>query len=252
MKNHPSDTISTHFRWECSGKTDIGKLRKINQDAFLTRSEAGMWLVADGMGGHSAGELASQTIVDTLNNANLPEPLNLKVDFLEDNLKAINRHLVMEARRRGPNTVIGTTVVILLAYQASCILLWAGDSRAYRFRDGKLLQLTRDHSQVEEMVRRGLLLREDAENHPLSNIITRAVGASDVLYVDIIDYDIEDGDIFLLCSDGLNKELRDTEIADILSQDAPVERLNQTLIERTLTKGGRDNVTTVLVKACKA
>ena len=126
MKNHPSDTISTHFRWECSGKTDIGKLRKINQDAFLTRSEAGMWLVADGMGGHSAGELASQTIVDTLNNANLPEPLNLKVDFLEDNLKAINRHLVMEARRRGPNTVIGTTVVILLAYQASCILLWAG------------------------------------------------------------------------------------------------------------------------------
>ena len=249
MSNNTIDNHTGYFSWESSALTNQGKVRKINQDAFLSRPEIGMWLVADGMGGHTAGELASQTIVKTFEHATLPDSLSQKVDFLEDNLKAINRHLLLEARRRGDDTVIGSTVVIQLIDHASCILLWAGDSRAYRFRNGELLQLTQDHSQVEEMVQRGLLLREEADSHPLSNIITRAVGAYETLYVDIIDYDIQDGDIFLLCSDGLNKELSAVEIAEILATNTSIQKMNQTLINRSLAKGGRDNVTTVLTKA---
>ncbi|WED22936.1 protein phosphatase 2C domain-containing protein [Vibrio sp. JC009] len=242
-------TSPTRFKWETSALTHQGKVRKVNQDACIARPEHGFWIVADGMGGHNCGEVASQTITSTFELAQLPEKLSDKVKVLEDNLLAINRHLLLEAMRHGENTVIGSTVVILLAHLDISILLWVGDSRAYRYRDGQLLQLTQDHSQVEEMVKRGMLLREDAENHPLSNIVTRAIGANDALFVDLIDYDIHNDDIFLLCSDGLNKEVKDSEMAELLAQNKSIEEINQSLIELTLQRGARDNVTTILVKA---
>jgi serine/threonine protein phosphatase PrpC len=240
------------FTWETSAISHQGKVRKINQDAFLARPEENFWLVADGMGGHNCGEIASQNIVATFKHAHLPDRLSDRVKLCEDNLLAINRHLQLEARRLGNNALIGSTVVILLAFSDTCILMWAGDSRAYRLREGQLLQLTQDHSQVEEMVKRGMLLREDAENHPLSNIVTRAVGAHSTLYVDLIDYDIRDNDMFLLCSDGLNKEVSDTELQNMMNENDSVQDINTALIECTLKRGARDNVTSVLVKAHKA
>jgi serine/threonine protein phosphatase PrpC len=240
------------FTWETSAISHQGKVRQINQDAFLTKPEQNFWLVADGMGGHNCGEIASQSIVATFEHAQLPETLSDRVKLCEDNLLAVNRHLQLEAKRLGDNALIGSTVVILLTYLDTCILMWAGDSRAYRLRNGELLQLTQDHSQVEEMVKRGMLLREDAENHPLSNVVTRAVGAYSTLYVDLIDYDIQDNDIFLLCSDGLNKEVTDAELGKMLNEHDSMKEINTALIELTLQRGARDNVTSVLVKAHKA
>lgn len=239
------------YQWESSAVTHPGNVRKVNQDACLSRPEIGLWLVADGMGGHSFGELASQSIVSTLRQAQFSSRLSDNVKLVEDNLQAINRHLLIESARQGDDTVIGSTVVVLIAYRDISVLLWAGDSRAYRMRDGQLLQLTQDHSQVEEMVKRGLILREDAESHPLANIVTRAVGASDTLNIELINDIIQEGDIFLLCSDGLNKELKDSEISQVLTQDKPAAQLCSTLLDLTLAKKARDNVTAVVIKTVK-
>jgi len=243
--------LHSAFQWDSSAITHVGMVRKINEDACLERPEVGLWVVADGMGGHSSGDLASSSIANTLERLPLSDRLSDTVDLLDDNLQAINRHLREEALRRGGNTTIGSTVVILLAYETVCLLLWVGDSRAYRFRNGQLQQLTRDHTEVEELVKQGLLLREDAENHPSANVITRAVGAMDELIVDLVDYEILEGDIFLLCSDGLNKEVSDREIAAMLSKPAPMQEINQDLINLTLSRGSRDNVSVVLARAEK-
>ncbi|MES9899260.1 MAG: protein phosphatase 2C domain-containing protein [Sedimenticola sp.] len=239
------------FQWDSSAITHVGKVRKINEDACFERPESGLWVVADGMGGHSSGDLASSTIVTTLERLLLPDLLSDTVDLLEDNLQVINSQLLEEAMRRSGDTTIGSTVVILLAYETVCLLLWVGDSRAYRFRDGQLKQLTRDHTEVEELVEQGLLLRDDVENHPSANIITRAVGAMDELIVDLVDYAILEGDIFLLCSDGLNKEVTDREIAAMLSRPESMQEINQALIDLTLSRGARDNVSVVLTRAEK-
>ena len=127
-------------------------------------------------------------------------------------------------------------------------LLWAGDSRAYRARNGSLTQLTRDHSQVEELVERGVILREEAESHPAANVITRAVGATDQLYIDVDIDKAEPGDTFLLCSDGLYKHLNEEEIAELLRNDNLSEAC-QSLIDLTLERGATDNVTLVVIKA---
>ena len=127
-------------------------------------------------------------------------------------------------------------------------LLWAGDSRAYRARKGSIMQLTRDHSQVEELVERGVILREEAESHPASNVITRAVGATDQLYVDVDIDKVEPGDTFLLCSDGLYKHLSEDEISELLRKEEIAE-ICQSLIDLTLERGATDNVTLVVIRA---
>lgn len=237
------------FLWDSVALSHVGKIRKLNEDACLERPGSGLWIVADGMGGHSSGDLASQMIVDAFREVSLPEKLADRVDLLEDGLLAINRNLRQEALRRGANTTIGSTVVVLLAYEYQIILLWAGDSRAYCFRNGLLTRITQDHTQVEELVEAGVLLREDAESHPASNVITRAVGALDELYLDMDHQEIQPGDIYLLCSDGLNKELQEYEIAQYLSKGLRAEETGQLLIEETLRRGARDNVSLIIAQA---
>ena len=136
----------------------------------------------------------------------------------------------------------------MVAHNRHCALLWAGDSRAYRSRKGTLVQLTKDHSQVEEMIDRGILQREDAESHPASNIITRAVGATDRLYIDIDIDEVQSGDTFLLCSDGLYKHVSDKEIADKLTAPS-VSDICQSLVNLTLERGVIDNVIVVVIRA---
>lgn len=222
-------------------------VRKLNEDACLELASRGIWAVADGMGGHAAGDFASRSVVEAL--ATLPEPASLgeAVSAVRERLQMVNSRLADEARRRH-ETLIGSTAVVLLAYGDHAVVVWAGDSRAYRYRKDVLQQLTRDHSQVEELVAQGLITHQQARHYPGSNVITRAVGVADTLLLDSEMIDVREGDIFLLCSDGLYNEVSEAEIRDALSA-GDCQHAGTRLVDLALARGARDNVTVVVVQA---
>lgn len=233
--------------WVSAATTDIGTVRKVNEDDCLEAPEVGMWCVADGMGGHEKGDVASRMIVDYLNCLNSPEFYPLTTLQITERLRSVNTRLVEMGRMLPESSVIGSTVVVLLFDDEQAHCIWAGDSRIYRLRDGSFKQLTRDHSQVEEMVEAGLITAEEAEVHPSANVITRAVGANAHLELDVVSADLKPGDQFLLCSDGLNKVLTDNEIAEMIRVCA-LNSTTDNLIERALERQARDNVTAILVQ----
>ncbi|MCU7936481.1 MAG: protein phosphatase 2C domain-containing protein [Candidatus Thiodiazotropha sp. (ex Dulcina madagascariensis)] len=235
------------FYWVSAHRTDKGKVRSINEDACLDRADLGIWVVADGMGGHAAGDLASGMIVRELKSTIPGESLGHLAGDVEQRLQQVNQQLQLESQKRG-GEIIGSTVVTLLAYQGYCIYQWAGDSRIYLYRRGTLKQLSRDHSQVEELIEQGIVTSDQAEQSPIANYITRAVGAGEALELDAEIFEPCNGDLFLLCSDGLNKEVTDAEIAEILGRYNFQEAIQQ-LITLTLDRGARDNVTLILVQA---
>ncbi|NEX23926.1 serine/threonine-protein phosphatase, partial [Thiorhodococcus mannitoliphagus] len=169
--------------WKSAGVTHPGRIRSVNQDAYLDRPELGLWVVADGMGGHASGGMASALIVERMAAMPRPQLLGAAVDAASEILRRVNRELVAEAELLHGD-IIGSTVVAVIAVGDHCGLLWAGDSRGYRLRDGVLQQLTLDHTQVQEMVDQGVLTSEQAESHPLSNVLVRAVGGDVELEVD--------------------------------------------------------------------
>ena len=235
------------FRFHSAAATHPGAVRKLNEDSFLDRADLGLWAVADGMGGHEAGDYASQTIVHGMHGLDPPESAP---DFLAAVTRCLhesNRRLRESAAERG-KTVIGSTVVVLLAFDGHFACLWAGDSRLYLLRDGALNRVTRDHSQVQELVDAGVLDPEEAERHPAANVITRAVGAADDLSLDICQGPLAPGDRFLLCSDGLVKAVSEAEIAEALRDSAPEEAAAR-LVDAALARQASDNVTAVLVEA---
>jgi len=238
------------FRWISAAATHVGKVRQVNEDAMLERGDIGLWAVADGMGGHHAGDVASSSIVNILGEMHPSNRLSAYVDEVEDRILAINERLRRMAAEHEDNRTIGSTIVAMLAQDSHCAFLWAGDSRVYRSRDDQCVQITRDHSQVEEMVQQGLILREDAEQHPAANIITRAVGASDNLYIDVDIEELMDGDTYLLCSDGLYKHITDEEIAELL-KTKNINDIPHQLINTTLERGAIDNVTVIAVRALR-
>lgn len=223
-----------------------GLVRKINEDACLDLAEYGVWVVADGMGGHAAGDVASQLIVDTIKAA-VQRGTQPSVQLLTSALQQANSELCLYSEQHLAGHTAGSTVVVLLLDKWHYHFLWAGDSRGYILRHGVLRQLTRDHSQVNDMVDEGLLSSDEAESHELANVITRAVGVEAELVVDVVSGVWQSGDVFLLCSDGLNKELTDTEIHQYLNHTNLVEA-NRALLHSTLVAGARDNVTCVLVR----
>ena len=227
--------------------TDVGSVRKVNEDALLDKSELDFWVVADGMGGHDAGDVASNKIIDAL--ANLPTDLALAdlVDWVDESLVQVNTELIKMAGGDNKRT-IGSTVVAMAIRGNYSLCFWAGDSRVYRSRRGKLEQLTQDHAMVEDMVEVGLLSREEAENHPQANRITRAIGASKELFVDMDIFEIQSGDHFLLCSDGLYKELTDKEIGQVMKKHG-WKNAAQVAVDMALSRGARDNVTVITIGA---
>lgn len=233
------------FRWKSAATTDQGRARKVNQDAFLDRPDLGLWAVADGMGGHSSGGMASRLIVERLDSIARPQLLGSGVEHVQNALADVNRRLVERAARL-EGDIIGSTIVALLAVGDHCAILWAGDSRAYRLRGGELTQLTLDHTQVQEMVDQGMLTPEQAGRHPLSNVLVRAVGGEVELELDRRVEPLRDGDRYLLCSDGLDKELSPARIAGILAAPEPAAAA-QALVQSACDAGGRDNVTTLVV-----
>jgi protein phosphatase len=240
MNHHAFHWISTHI-------THTGLVRSINEDACLDLPEQGIWVVADGMGGHAAGDLASQMIIEQLKTIQPASSIGALENQTEVKIQEVNQRLRHESSRRG-GEIIGSTVAALLAYERYCIYLWAGDSRIYLYRRGVLKQLSRDHSQLQELVEQGLISAKQAEFHPAANYITRAVGADDELELDAEIMEPCDNDIFLLCSDGLNKELSDAEIAHNL-EAYPLHEAIEQMLALTLERGAHDNTTIVIAKA---
>ncbi len=242
VENKSSNSLS----WSSFGFTDVGKVRKHNEDSLLDKPEIGLWVVADGMGGHEAGDVASQMIVKSLGKIHEGITLDRYIDDIEDRLLKVNERLIAKARESEKNATIGSTVVGMLAYDKFCTFFWAGDSRLYRLRDDSLRQMTIDHSQVEIYVEQGLIGRKEAASHPHGNMITRAVGAAEDLYIDFDIQEMQSGDRYMLCSDGLTKHLEDIEFEEMLSE-GNVEEACKELIALTLERGAGDNVTTIVV-----
>jgi protein phosphatase len=236
------------FEWRSTHQSDKGKVRSLNEDALLDHTDLRLWVVADGMGGHSSGDLASQMIVEALASMR-PQDENLGslVAEIDQRLQQVNLRLLQESQRRGDG-IIGSTVVVLLAHENYCTYLWAGDSRIYLFRRGNLKQLSRDHSQVEEQLEGVFGDDRDACAASVANYITRAVGAGVTLDLEAEIIEPCAGDRFLLCSDGLNKELTDCEIAEVLQQH-PLQEAAARLLALSLERGASDNVTLILVEA---
>lgn len=240
-------TCATQFRWTSAACSDVGLVRERNEDACFDAPERGIWAVADGMGGHAVGDFASRTIVQALAAMPPAADLDLGLAGARTTLQGVNQALIDEAARMQVR-VIGSTVVTLMTCERQCACLWAGDSRLYLFRDGHLKQLTRDHSQVERMRARGLITAEQARHHPAHNTITRAVGAAASLNLEQLMLEIGDGDMFLLCSDGLSNEVEDEAIAKVLA-GGDCAAAAQELIRLALANGGHDNVSVIVIRA---
>lgn len=240
--------MPTELAWTSSACSHIGKVRKVNEDAYLDMPHAGLWAVADGMGGHAAGDQASRSIVAALGGVSPAPTLGVFVDRVCDCLQRVNQELIAMGAEK--HRITGSTVVALLALGPGCVTLWAGDSRAYLLRDGALRQLTADHSQIDLYVKLGLIARDQAAKHPLSNIVTRALGTHEALDLDRDTIEAHAGDRFLLCSDGLYRHLAHEEIANLLRTGSASAA--QSLVDLTLDRGALDNVTVVLIDVADA
>jgi serine/threonine protein phosphatase PrpC len=224
-----------------------GKVRSDNEDQVLARPDQGLWAVADGMGGHANGKWSSKAITTALEAAVLP------ADF--DEAAAAAAAAVHEANERiwakSAGQPMGSTVVALLLRDNRFVVLWAGDSRCYLLRAGQLYQLTVDHSQVQDMVTSGRLTPEEAENHPMAHVLSRAVGVGPRLELDAVSDEAKVGDVFLVCSDGLTRTIPDAELATILGHGNPAVTADQ-LVAMCLERGAPDNVSVVVVNCDEA
>ncbi|WP_203073908.1 PP2C family protein-serine/threonine phosphatase [Falsiroseomonas ponticola] len=225
--------------------THPGTVRPRNEDAFVDRGDIGLWAVADGAGGHGAGDVASAAVAEALRD--LPPGLSAAELLAQVRLRvgAVHADLQARAAAAGPGRVIATTLVLLLARGGHFACLWAGDSRAYLLRDGALQRLTRDHSLVQDLVDGGVIDEAEAEGHPQANVITRAVGGHGTLELDKVSARFAAGDLFLLCSDGVFKAVPEAEIGTMLAAGQGAGAV----IEAALARGARDNVTAVVVRA---
>ena len=232
-------------KYRYTAKTHVGLKRKVNEDAVLALPEHDIWLVADGMGGHAAGDYASRLIADAA--ATIPQGLDpaARMRALRDAIQTAHKAIRAEAASRGGGT-IGSTVAALIMANQHFVGLWAGDSRIYRLRDGRIEMLTEDHSAVAEYVLAGKMTWDEADQHPQSNAITRAVGVGEDLEIDKVRGDTEPGDRFLVCSDGLTKYATFAILEDVLG-GTPLETVGDRLIQIALDGGGADNITAVVV-----
>ena len=232
---------------EIVSRTHVGLRRKVNEDSVLVRNDCGLWVVADGMGGHEAGDVASSRVTEALGRIPASDGIDRLVNDAILTLKQVNHELIELAGSADGQRSIGTTVVGLAIDQGEFRCFWAGDSRAYRIREDHIVQLTRDHSMVQDLVDAGMLRPEEAADHPNSNIITRAVGVSPDLRIDTVAGDAKPGDQFLLASDGLTRMVEDHELVTQLTSASPAAAA-EILIETVLSRGAPDNVSLIIAR----
>lgn len=237
-------------------KTDLGRVRENNEDKhefYLTESDAELasrghvLIVCDGMGGHAAGQFASELSVKTFIDVYRSHPAQQPEEAAQAAVVAANRFVLDVARAIPSRRGMGTTLSALMIVQDSGIIAHVGDSRIYRLRDGEITQLTRDHTWVEEMVAMGALSREDAENHQNRHMILRAIGADLEVNPDVSRIDLQEGDIYMLCSDGLTNHVSDEEIQAVLASESPSQAA-WTLVGKALVGGGSDNTTAIVAR----
>jgi serine/threonine protein phosphatase PrpC len=225
--------------------SDVGRVRELNEDSVLTKPEIGLWAVADGMGGYGGGDVASRAVVEALKALAPTASAALFLDAFEQKVVRVNSDLRALALARA-SEVVGTTLVALLVHSEHFACVWCGDSRAYLRRGGAVSQISRDHSEVQELIDQGLLDEEKAKTWPRRNVVTRALGATDKPELDLVDGRIYSGDRFLLCSDGLTTHVAQDEIAAMLSMANPQSAVDH-LLALTLDRGATDNISIVVV-----
>lgn len=231
--------------WHSAARSHRGNRRPVNEDAVLERPQERLWAVADGLGGHFGGRIASRAVIRALGSMDLPAPLADRVDAVDAMLQGMNGLLRRRARAMGQSGM-GTTVVVATVREGVGAVLWAGDSRLYRLREGALELLTRDHTPLQERLDAG----EDSGAEPDdSHLITRAVGCHSALYLDVALFDVQPDDALLLCSDGLYRELGTGELARAFA-DAEPDRVAARLLDECLGGAARDNVSLVVARPC--
>ena len=237
------------------GTSDIGRVRSLNEDSFciygFEQGETdGFCVLSDGMGGHNAGEVASQKTVQFM--AEILMETDAQGEATPAKIgRAVHRANQKIYQMAGENQTqkgMGATSVLAVIEKDEAYIANVGDSRAYAARNHEIMQITKDHSVVEEMVANGCLTREEAKNHPQRNMITRAIGTDPMVEADVFEYDFLPGDCLLLCSDGLSGMLEDTEILSILEQDADAKQTVTALIDAANERGGRDNITAICIR----
>jgi PPM family protein phosphatase len=242
-----SENAAVHYT--AAAASDLGRKRSSNEDAFGYSVEHGVYVVCDGMGGAAAGEVASSLAVDELLRRLADGCPASPHTEAERAITSANQTIYSRAQRNQKFSGMGTTVVMFIAEERHVWFLNIGDSRGYRLRNRRLEQITVDHSHVEEQIRLGRMSRAEAERSPFRNIITRALGTQRVVTPDVFELASEPGDLFLLCSDGLTRELSDPLIESLLSIDLPLDHLCSRLVGAANKAGGHDNITCLLVRA---
>lgn len=253
----------SHFDIEFAAVTDIGKIREKNEDNVLISSDLGLGVVADGMGGHSAGEVASNIAVsvlaETVRKVNegklkIPDTFLPKLNFAERKMlmaaNLANMAIYSTAQSSNVYRMMGTTMTGVVFNNDNAIAVHVGDSRLYLFRDGKIVQITTDHSLANEQVRRGLLTRAEADRSKIQNVLTRAMGIKKDIEFDLLKFPVKEGDVMLLCSDGLYKGLRESDMLQILQEgkNLSLVKLCKQLVRVSNDKDGQDNISAVLIK----
>lgn len=246
-----SRSLSRPLNWHSAACTHAGKVRNCNEDAFFNHSPAGLWAVADGLGGYQNGDVASRMIIEALADHTQHAPatelaLHQRQLDLHQVLEQVNRHLGSEKTLHGSQAIGSTVISLLLTAHGQGACLWAGDSRCYLLRRQRLYQLTQDHSLVQTWVTQKKINRRQAEDHPQSHVLTKAIGSDVELTLESVEFEVERGDRLLLCSDGLYRELNEQQLVAGLSLPTPGAAVTQ-LATLVLAGAARDNLTALAV-----
>ena len=235
--------------------TDVGMVRDNNQDSYFVsvNEDIPLFVVADGMGGHKAGEIASNMAINIIKDTflklkTLPMDEISITKLIEQSIKEANEKIYLKSIEKEAYSGMGTTVTLAYIINRKLCIGHVGDSRAYLFKGENLIQITEDHSLVNELVKNGSITLEEAKTHPQRNIITRAVGTSETIEMDIVVREYEEGNILLLCSDGLTSMVKDSQIQDILSKEKNIQEACENLVSLSNDNGGYDNTTVIAIK----
>jgi serine/threonine protein phosphatase PrpC len=235
------------MQFQCAAQTHVGLRRKLNEDSLLDRSDIGLWAVADGMGGHQSGDVASAAVVTGLGELQAGSSSGELARAAIAALDGVNEDLLAFARADLQPSTVGSTVVGLAVMHGAFACFWAGDSRAYRVRGRRIEQITSDHSLVNDLVKAGMISAEEAESHPSANVITRAIGVSREVDVDCVTGDAAPGDIFVLASDGITRVITADEIMHAVLTRNPMQAA-EAMVDAVLGRGAPDNLTVVIVR----
>ena len=231
--------------FDTGAATHIGAVRSRNEDSYLTLPEVGIWAVADGMGGHEDGDFASHTVIEALGSIQAPASAGKLLTLCENSIFDANSRLIEVGRQRGG--IVGTTIAVLLVFDGYYACVWCGDSRIYLVREDDITQVSRDHTEVQDLLAKGVITLQEAGAWDGSNAITRAIGVVDLPELEVSSGALNAGDMFVICTDGLTRHVEDNEILRCVRANMPQQACDR-LILLTLEQGAVDNVTAIVVQ----